>query len=220
MSSSSSNPIEIKAKPADERRIIGPDQPRDSVVASARVIKSASRLNQIPSELLNDPLINNKISASLPTNYNFEIHKTIWRIRTTGARRVALQFPEGLFIFATAISDILTTFTDCDVIILGKSSWGSFRWMHFMNAYHSLAKCVRSEQSLDHFDEYVIFGADYTFNVDTIHAHVGAKKLLSLYFIRHVSSVKVPSSSRDHSLKRLVTIRCSRFGIGEVPVEF
>ncbi|XDV32254.1 hypothetical protein PO909_003117 [Leuciscus waleckii] len=34
--------------------------------------------NQIPDEILKDPELNESIKA-LPANYNFEIHKTIWR---------------------------------------------------------------------------------------------------------------------------------------------
>jgi hypothetical protein len=43
-------------------------------------------LNQIPDELLNDRELNEHI-RQLPENYNFEIHKTIWRIRTIKAKR-------------------------------------------------------------------------------------------------------------------------------------
>ena len=46
----------------------------------------------------------------LPANYNFEIHKTVWRLRSAGARVVALQFPEGLQAYAGAIADILVSF--------------------------------------------------------------------------------------------------------------
>lgn len=60
-----------------------------------KVFKGVTKtVNKIPAELLNDPLINAAISA-LPQNYNFEIHKTIWRIREMKAKRVALQMPEG-----------------------------------------------------------------------------------------------------------------------------
>ena len=31
----------------------------------------------------------------LPPNYNFEVAKTVWRIKQMGAKSVALQFPEG-----------------------------------------------------------------------------------------------------------------------------
>lgn len=48
--------------------------------------------------------------AVLPANYDFEIAKTIWRIQKARARRVALQFPEGLLMYAGVISDILSKF--------------------------------------------------------------------------------------------------------------
>ena len=38
-----------------------------------------SRINQIPTEILENELLNEVIKV-LPPNYNFEIHKTIWRI--------------------------------------------------------------------------------------------------------------------------------------------
>lgn len=64
-----------------------------------KVFKGITRtVNKIPPELLNDPLINAAINA-LPQNYNFEIHKTIWRIQEMKAKRVALQMPEGKKLF-------------------------------------------------------------------------------------------------------------------------
>ncbi len=42
--------------------------------------------NQISEELLNDKELNLQIKQ-LPENYNFEIHKTIWRIKTIKAKR-------------------------------------------------------------------------------------------------------------------------------------
>lgn len=61
----------------------------------------------------------------LPWNYNFEIHKTIWRIRQAASRRVALQFPEGLLLYACVISDIIERFTGADTIILGDVTYGA-----------------------------------------------------------------------------------------------
>ncbi|XP_008291968.1 diphthamide biosynthesis protein 1-like [Stegastes partitus] len=62
--------------------------------------------NQIPDEILQDPELQEAIKA-LPANYNFEIHKTVWRVRQANAKRVALQLPEGLQMFACTISDII-----------------------------------------------------------------------------------------------------------------
>lgn len=82
-------------------------------------------MNQIPPEILQDPDINDAI-ALLPSNYSFEIHKTIHRIRSSSSKKVALQFPEGLLLFATTISDILTRFCPgTDTLIMGDVTYGA-----------------------------------------------------------------------------------------------
>ncbi|XP_016468756.1 uncharacterized protein LOC107791245 isoform X2 [Nicotiana tabacum] len=81
--------------------------------------------NQIPDSILNDAALNAAISL-LPQNYNFEIHKCVWRVRTSGAKRVALQFPEGLLMYSLIISDILSTFTSAaHCFILGDVTYGA-----------------------------------------------------------------------------------------------
>ena len=62
--------------------------------------------NQIPSEILNDSQLNAAIKQ-LPSNYSFEIHKTIHHVRKNNAKMVALQMPEGLQMFACTIADII-----------------------------------------------------------------------------------------------------------------
>lgn len=82
-------------------------------------------LNQIPEEILNSPAINEAI-ALLPANYSFEIHKTIHRIRSLQSQRIALQFPEGLLLFATTISDILSSFCPgTSYLIMGDVTYGA-----------------------------------------------------------------------------------------------
>lgn len=75
--------VVVRAKPEGQRKTFKPN------------IRS---LNKIPDELLSDPLLNRACEA-LPQNYNFEVHKTIWRIRSLNAKRVALQMPEGKICF-------------------------------------------------------------------------------------------------------------------------
>ncbi|EON99384.1 putative diphthamide biosynthesis protein 1 protein [Phaeoacremonium minimum UCRPA7] len=76
-------------------------------------------------EILNDPELKSAMSL-LPGNYSFEIPKTIHRIRTLGAKRVALQMPEGLLMFATTISDILTQFCPgIETLIMGDVTYGA-----------------------------------------------------------------------------------------------
>ena len=94
-----------------------------TVVAQPR--RTARVLNQIPPDILNDPAINDAISL-LPSNYSFEIHKTIHRIRSLDSKKIALQFPEGLLLFATTISDIITTFCPgIETLIMGDVTYGA-----------------------------------------------------------------------------------------------
>ncbi|XP_026108452.1 2-(3-amino-3-carboxypropyl)histidine synthase subunit 1-like isoform X2 [Carassius auratus] len=86
------------AAPASEIEVVAAKKP--NVRGPRRVA------NQIPDEILKDPELIEAIKA-LPANYNFEIHKTIWRVRQAKAKRVALQLPEGLQMFACVIADII-----------------------------------------------------------------------------------------------------------------
>ncbi|OWA51941.1 Diphthamide biosynthesis protein 1 [Hypsibius exemplaris] len=110
-SSLNSGAIVVKASDA-ERKTFG---------ASA---KARQLINKIPDELLNNPDLLAEI-ARLPTNYNFEIAKTIWRIRCTESKRVALQFPEGLLLFACPIADIIERFTGAETVVMGDVTYGA-----------------------------------------------------------------------------------------------
>ena len=55
------------------------------------------------------------ISSTLPLDYEFEIPKTIWRIKSLKAKHVCLQMPEGLLMYATVIGDILKRFAVVEV---------------------------------------------------------------------------------------------------------
>lgn len=86
----------------DENSNTNINEKTDVVVVKAkperRVYKGTGRartINKIPQSILEDSQLNEAIGA-LPSNYNFEIHKTIWRIRELKAKRVALQMPEGM----------------------------------------------------------------------------------------------------------------------------
>ncbi|KAF1929440.1 diphthamide biosynthesis protein 1 [Didymella exigua CBS 183.55] len=96
-----------------------------SAIQVAQPRRTARALNAIPDDILHDKDINDAI-ALLPPNYSFEIHKCIHRIRTLGAKSIALQFPEGLLLFATTISDILTQFCPgTTTLIMGDVTYGA-----------------------------------------------------------------------------------------------
>ncbi|CAO0794362.1 unnamed protein product [Mucor circinelloides] len=92
--------------------------------AKAPRARSSRVANQVPDEILNDPLLNKSLET-MPSNYNFEIHKTVWRVRKAKAKRVALQLPEGLMMFACLIADILEIFCDAETLIMGDVTYGA-----------------------------------------------------------------------------------------------
>jgi 2-(3-amino-3-carboxypropyl)histidine synthase len=68
----------------------------------------------------------------LPSNYNFEIYKSLYKIKEISKNLkenkkplIALQFPDGLMIFSEIISDILSQFGNCDTIIIGDITYGA-----------------------------------------------------------------------------------------------
>lgn len=90
-----------------------------------RIVAGKNRgLNRIPDDILNDQSLNDDILV-LPKNYNFEIHKTIWRIRSLKSKRVALQMPEGLTMFSTTIADIVEKHTGADTVIMADVTYGA-----------------------------------------------------------------------------------------------
>ncbi|OAA51475.1 diphthamide biosynthesis protein 1 [Metarhizium rileyi] len=94
-------------------------------IQAAKPRRAPRLLNRVPQDILDDPNLKEAI-ALLPANYSFEIHKTIHRIRTSGAKKVALQMPEGLLLFATTISDILTQFCPgIETLIMGDVTYGA-----------------------------------------------------------------------------------------------
>ena len=94
----------------------GPKKPKKRFVGTkstkaSRVGVPATVANQIPQEILADSQLNAAIKQ-LPSNYSFEIHKTIHHIRKNNATMVALQLPEGLQMFACAIADIIERYAE------------------------------------------------------------------------------------------------------------
>ncbi|KAM7252044.1 hypothetical protein ACFE04_023927 [Oxalis oulophora] len=81
--------------------------------------------NQIPDSILTNASLNAAISL-LPSNYNFEVHKSVWRVKSTNSKRVALQLPEGLLMYSLILSDIFTSFADVThCFILGDVTYGA-----------------------------------------------------------------------------------------------
>lgn len=143
-----------------------------------KVFKGATRVvNKIPQALLDDAELNAAISV-LPTNYNFEIHKTIWRIREMKARRVALQLPEGLLMFSLVISDIIERFTEADTIVMGDVTYGAC----CVDDY--TAKALGADL-LVHYGHSCLIPVDQTAGIKVLYVFVDIK-IDALHFIESV----------------------------------
>ena len=87
--------------------------------------------NQIPPDILNNTQLNAVIKR-LPSNYSFEIHKTIHHVRKNQATIVALQMPEGLQMFACTIADIIERCADSSLVL--RTFLNEFNVFSFTNA--------------------------------------------------------------------------------------
>ncbi|KAJ3249032.1 Diphthamide biosynthesis protein 1 [Chytriomyces hyalinus] len=97
--------------------------PQTEIVAADKpAVKRVA--NQVPDDILLDESLNEAIKL-LPANYNFEIHKTIWQIRKNDAKRVALQFPEGLLMYSLTICDIVERFVGAETVVMGDVTYGA-----------------------------------------------------------------------------------------------
>jgi 2-(3-amino-3-carboxypropyl)histidine synthase len=89
---------------------------------------AASNPNEIPDSIAKNEALLRAIAQSLPSDYEFEIPKTIWRIEQTKAQSVALQMPEGLLMYSCIIADILRQFASTPlhtISILGDVTYGA-----------------------------------------------------------------------------------------------
>ena len=95
-------------------------------VTERKLVRQTAPKSQVPVEIREDAVLNAAIDASLPENYNFEVHKIIWRLKQEPAsRRVGLQFPEGLFVFSVPLARILQQFAGVEVVIFGDVTYGA-----------------------------------------------------------------------------------------------
>ncbi|GAV48693.1 hypothetical protein ZYGR_0N00970 [Zygosaccharomyces rouxii] len=127
---STEKPAVPKRRFVGARKIVGNKESVVTKDVSAVTHKPRSKvsvgraINHIPDEIMNDKELNEAIKV-LPSNYNFEIHKTVWNIKKHNAKRVALQMPEGLLIYSLVISDILEQFCGVQTVVMGDVSYGA-----------------------------------------------------------------------------------------------
>ena len=119
------NSIETSSCPQNENCCSSQNTPSTSLVPIKKSAQASRFITSIPCEILNDSTLNDIISR-LPSNYNFEIHKSVWQVKKAGAQSIALQLPEGLQRYALILSDIHVKFAGCkDAIIMGDVTYGA-----------------------------------------------------------------------------------------------
>lgn len=135
--------------------------------------------NQIPESIRNDPILNEAIKA-LPKNYDFEIHKTVFRIKQLKAKTVALQMPEGLLLFATTIADIIKEFTEAETLIMGDVTYGAC-------CIDDLTAKALGVELLVHYGHSCLVPIDQTSGIKVLYVFVDIK-IEPLHFI---DSIKI-----------------------------
>jgi 2-(3-amino-3-carboxypropyl)histidine synthase len=144
-----------------------------------KVFRPIKTVTKIPEEILNNAELNAACKL-LPSNYNFEIHKTIWRIKQSKSKRVALQMPEGLLMFAITISDIIEKFTDADTVIMGDVTYGACCVDDFT------AKALGAD-ILVHYGHSCLIPVDRTTDITVLYIFVDIK-IDSLHFIETIKA--------------------------------
>lgn len=155
--------------------------------AAAVVIKASSgrkvikphvkSVVKIPQDLV-DKINSFPLVRVLPQNYNFEIPKTIWRIKQIEAKRVGLQMPEGLLMFATTICDIIEEFTAADTVIMGDVTYGAC----CIDDYTAKALNV---DLLVHYGHSCLIPVDQTEGIKVLYIFVDIK-IDSLHFVNTI----------------------------------
>ena len=112
----------IKNKKKEEMETVVADPARKRVA-----VQDSTRSLGIPPEYLQNEALNKRIQTDLPPNYNFELPKCLWQIHKHQARRVALQFPEGLLLFSLQLASLIEEFggNGVETVILSDVAYGA-----------------------------------------------------------------------------------------------
>lgn len=107
------------------RRFVGKAQAGAGATGRPPVASTSRALQQQQQLEPTEPLLEAAIAALLPSNYKFEVPKTVAQIKRHGASRVALQLPEGLQMFACALADLLERFAQVECVVLADVTYGA-----------------------------------------------------------------------------------------------
>ncbi|XP_043355116.1 2-(3-amino-3-carboxypropyl)histidine synthase subunit 1 isoform X2 [Dermochelys coriacea] len=180
---------------------------------------------QIPEAILTNKELQEAVGA-LPSNYNFEIYKTVWRIQQAKAKKVALQMPEGLLMFACTIADIIERFTGAEAVVMGDVTYGACcvddftaraLGADFMVHYgHSCLVPIDATQGVKMLYVFVDIKIDTSHFMETIHFNFPKGACLALVStIQFVSALQAASQVLRSEYKVSIP-QCKPLSPGEI----
>ncbi|KJH53102.1 diphthamide biosynthesis protein 2 domain protein [Dictyocaulus viviparus] len=163
----------------------------------------------------------------LPSNYSFEIPKTIWKILSTNSKRVALQFPEGLIMYSGLISDILEKHTGCTTIIMGDVTYGaccvddytakSLGCDLLVHYGHSCLVPIQNTEGIAMLYIFVSISINITHFVDCIRSNFSAPCKIGLVStIQFVNSLQAVRNALQDSGLEILLPQCKPLSPGEI----
>jgi 2-(3-amino-3-carboxypropyl)histidine synthase len=94
------------------------------VKKTPKIVKRLVKKQPWETMLAENPALQKAVSV-LPSNYEFEVPKCLYKIKEAQAKLIALQLPEGLLFCACILSDIFRNFANVRVMIMGDVTYGA-----------------------------------------------------------------------------------------------
>jgi hypothetical protein len=184
--------------------IIQPDRSletsQDMLGTARKPKKFTFQKNKIPLEILENSDLQQDIKQ-LPSNYEFEIYKSVFQIKKNNAKKVALQFPEGLLMYSLAIADIFERFCGVETLVMGDVTYGACCIDDFtarsvgcdmMIHYGHSCLVPVDVTSIKTLYVFVDISIDLTHFIETVRKNIDfGKKIALLATIQFVTSLQV-----------------------------
>ncbi|WKY00784.1 hypothetical protein Q1695_015089 [Nippostrongylus brasiliensis] len=163
----------------------------------------------------------------LPSNYMFEIPKTIWKIRSTCSKQVALQFPEGLIAYSGLIADILEKYTGCTTVIMGDVTYGACCVDDYTAKYlgcdllvhygHSCLVPIQNTEGVAMLYIFVSININISHLIDCIRANFSPPCRIALVTtVQFVTSLQAVRVSLEGSGYEIIFPQCKPLSPGEI----
>ncbi|KAF1761469.1 hypothetical protein GCK72_009725 [Caenorhabditis remanei] len=187
----------------------------------------ATQISTLVEEIANDPNLQEDLKI-LPSNYTFEVPKTIWKIRSTNSKYVALQFPEGLIMYACVIADILEKYTGSDTVIMGDVTYGaccvddytakSMGCDLLVHYGHSCLVPIQNTDGIAMLYVFVNIHINLSHLIDCVKDNFQGKRLAvvsTVQFIPSLQTLRANFNNEDSSI-RIEIPQCKPLSPGEV----